>query len=349
MLMKGVYSRTNSLGQIRWYVRMVVNGQYRRFAPHGGFKTKKEAVTFATRARADISRGIFFPDQFDREPLPLGPLLAAQTARLPVTANTKNDRQYERWWSASFGDVDAHTLSAATIDEATQRLRAAGKTPQTIHHYLKFLRHRLNLARRDEQIDRTPFAKLKLPSVRNLRRRYYSHEERAKLYAALKPEWREAAELAGLTGLRWSEQFALTRSQLHLDQAYLELYTTKAGQPQIRLLNTRAVALLRKQLDRHRGTDWVYPSNTGRHHIDHSEFLRSIWIPARKAASVANARWNDWRHTFASDLTMAGHSDRTVADLLGHTTTQMVKRYAHLTAAHLREAVESVSPDRKAK
>lgn len=345
----GIYARTNIQGQTRWYVRLVVNGKYRRFAPRGGFLSKKEATAFATRARADISRGIFFPDQFDRDPVPLGRLLAEQTARLPATANRKNDVMYERWWSHSYGALDARTLGTATLAEARQRLHEAGKSPQTIHHYLKFLRHRLALAVRDDLLDKNPFDKFRMPSVRNLRCRYYGQDERRTLYAALDPEWRDAAEIAGLTGLRWSEQFTLRKSQLHLDQAYLELPQTKAGQSQIRLLNTRAVELLRRQIDRHPNNTWVYPSPTGRHHIDHSDFLRSYWIPARKAAGVANARWNDWRHTFASDLTMAGHSDRTVADLLGHTTTKMVKRYAHLTAAHLRQAVESVSPDRKAK
>ena len=40
---------------------------------------------------------------------------------------------------------------------------------------------------------------------------------------------------------------------------------------------------------------------------------------------------------------MAGHSDLTVAHLLGHTSTQMVARYAHLSEPHLREAVEHMA------
>lgn len=343
MLTRGIYTRTNIQGQTRWYVRMVVNGHYRRFAPHGGFRSKKDAATFATRARADISRGLFFPDQFDREPVPLGRLIDEQTARMPVTANSKNDVMYARWWRHYYGDLDARTLTTATLDDAQQRLLHEKKSPQTIHHYLKFLRRRLNLAVRDDLLDKNPFDKFRMPSVRNLRRRYYSPEERHKLYAALDPEWRDAAELAGLTGLRWSEQFRMLKTQIHLDHGYIELPHTKAGQPQIRLLSSRAIELLHEQLARHPGTDWLYPSPTGLRPIDHSQFIRSFWMPARKAAGIQNARWNDWRHTFASDLTMAGHSDRTVADLLGHTTTQMVKRYAHLTAAHLRQAVESLA------
>lgn len=341
-LPKGIYRRDSTDGQPRYYVRIMVDGQYQRFAPRGGFTDAKKAAQFLKHARADIERGKFFPEKFRHElSVPLKELIEEQTARLPTTANTKNDRIYQTWWLEHYGTHDARLLTPAHLDQAIQQLTKEKKSPQTRHHYMKFLRHRLALALRDDVLDRSPFQKKALPTVHNVRVRFYTTEERHKLYAKLEPEWREAAELAGLTGLRWSEQFHLTRDQIHLDEGFIELRTTKAGRPQARLLNARAVALLRAQLDRHQ-LPWLYPNKGGYGPIDHSYFIHYIWKPAREAAGVANARWNDWRHTFASDLTMAGHSDRTVAQLLGHTSTQTVKRYAHLADAHLRQAVETV-------
>lgn len=162
------------------------------------------------------------------------------------------------------------------------------------------------------------------------------------MYDAMPAEWRAAAELAGLTGLRWSEQFRMTREQVHVAEGFIELPTTKSGRPQARLLNDRAKALLAQQLQTH-DLPWVYPNKSGTGPIDHGYFIRYVWMPARDAAGVTNARWNDWRHTFASDLTMAGHSDRTVAHLMGHAGTNMVKRYAHLADQHLRNAIETVA------
>lgn len=341
-LPKGIYRRDSTDGQPRYYVRIMVDGQYQRFSPRGGFSDAKKAAQFLKHARADIERGKFFPEKFQHElTVPLKELIEEQTARLPITPNTKNDKIYQEWWIAYYGRHDARLLTTAHLDQARKQLLEAKKSPQTIHHYLKFLRHRLALAIRDDVLERSPFQKKRLPAVRNIRTRFYTLEERKKLYAALKPEWREAAELAGLTGLRWSEQFKMTRDQVHLDEGFVELPTTKAGRPQARILNARAIELLRAQLARHT-TPWIYPNKGETGPIDQSYFLRYVWIPARKAAGVANARWNDWRHTFASDLTMAGHSDRTVAQLMGHTSTQMVARYAHLADAHLRNAVETV-------
>jgi site-specific recombinase XerD len=342
-LPKGVYRRDSRDGQARYYVRIVVEGQYQRFSPRGGFTDVKKAVAFLKHARADIERGKFFPEKFRHElTVPLAELLEEQTARKPNSPNTKNDRLYQAWWITHYGTHDARLLTPAHLEQAIHRLTAEQKSPQTIHHYMKFMRHRLALALRDDLIERSPFQKFTLPAVHNMRIRFYSHEERQRLYHALPPDWREAAELAALTGLRWSEQFRLTRDQIHLDEGFLALTITKSGRPQARLLNERAKGLMQKQLDRHR-LPWLYPNMGGTGPIDHSYFMRYVWKPACAVAGVTNGRWNDWRHTFASDLTMAGHSDRTVAALMGHTSTTMVKRYAHLADAHLRQAVETVA------
>lgn len=340
---RGVYQQANRAGEPRWYVRIMVEGTYQRFAPRGGFLTKKEADTFALHAHADITRGKFFPDKYRKDfLLPLADLLTEQAERLPTRANSKNDHAYQAWWISHYGKVDIRRITPQTIDQAEQRLAAERKSPQTIHHYVKFLRHRLALALRDGLLEQTPFTRKKLAAVHNLRTRFYREDERRSLYAALPPEWRDAAELAGITGLRWSEQFTLRRDQIHLQEGFLELRTTKAGRPQARLLNQRARAIISAQLSRH-PHDWLYPNAIGSGPMNPANFRMRVWKPACEAAGVANARWNDWRHTFASDLTMAGHSDRTVAALLGHTSTQMVKRYAHLADAHLRAAIETVS------
>lgn len=55
------------------------------------------------------------------------------------------------------------------------------------------------------------------------------------------------------------------------------------------------------------------------------------------------ATWHDLRHTFASRLAMNGQNDGTFAALLRHSTTALVKRYAHLSLSHLKEVVEGVA------
>jgi site-specific recombinase XerD len=341
---RGLYSRPNKAGQLRWYVRIAVQGRAHRFAPHGGFPRRAEALTFLNEARARLRLGQFFPEQFQAIALPLSDLLQREDLRANSThPNAKNDETYLEWWQTFAGHHDAKQLPVSLIESARRTLEQKKLQPQTVHHYLKFLRHILNVAKREGLIEHSPFDRTTLKPVHNLRERFYARTERRRLLKALGPVWREAAEFAWITGLRWAEQFGLERERIRLREGYVTLNMTKAGRPQVRLLNARARALCRAQLRRAGGSRWLYPNQAGTGPVDYANFRKRIWLPACLAAGVTNARWNDWRHTFASDLTMAGHSDRTVATLLGHTSTQMVARYAHLAPSHLRRAVEDVT------
>ena len=58
-----------------------------------------------------------------------------------------------------------------------------------------------------------------------------------------------------------------------------------------------------------------------------------------RRAGLENFRFHDLRHTFASHLVMNGVGLKAVQELLGHADIKMTMRYAHLSQAHLRDAV----------
>jgi integrase len=62
--------------------------------------------------------------------------------------------------------------------------------------------------------------------------------------------------------------------------------------------------------------------------------MREAFEWAVKRAGMANFRFHDCRYTAASYLAMNGASLTEIAEVLGHKTLAMVKRYAHLSEAH---------------
>ena len=62
--------------------------------------------------------------------------------------------------------------------------------------------------------------------------------------------------------------------------------------------------------------------------------IRDAWKYCLKRADIPNFHFHDLRHTFASYIAMNGASLLEIAELLGHKTLSMVKRYAHLSEAH---------------
>jgi site-specific recombinase XerD len=72
------------------------------------------------------------------------------------------------------------------------------------------------------------------------------------------------------------------------------------------------------------------------------------WFPtALMEAGIEGYSWHCNRHTFASRLVMAGVDLRTVAELLGHRTLQMVMRYSHLAPEHQASAVDRLATREK--
>lgn len=63
----------------------------------------------------------------------------------------------------------------------------------------------------------------------------------------------------------------------------------------------------------------------------------------RAASQLEDFRFHDLRHTAASYLAMNGASLAEIAEIVGHKTLQMVKRYAHLSDSHVAGVLEKMN------
>ncbi|MDO8948251.1 MAG: site-specific integrase, partial [Desulfocapsaceae bacterium] len=71
--------------------------------------------------------------------------------------------------------------------------------------------------------------------------------------------------------------------------------------------------------------------------------FRRSFDTVRAKAGLEDVHLHDLRHTAASHLLMAGVDIRTLAEILGHKTLQMVHRYTHLLNDHKLKAVDLIN------
>lgn len=339
---RGLRSRINAAGDEVWYVYLSIGGRMQHF---GSFASAHEAREFYQQAKTEERQGRFFPEAHKHQAAPLLRTIIEAWEIDPGRPSAKQDKTYKAWWLDRCARLTLTDCTPAWLDDQRRELERQGLAPQTVLHYLKFLRHLLNRAVRDELLPVSPFTKVRLPKVAPAAVRFLSPGEERRLLTHLPPVGRLIAQFAILTGLRSGEQFSLRWEQINWRSRTLTLPRTKAGQPQYRHLSRAAIDILRQLQRRAMRSPWVFPSKTSATPLDAKNFYNRVFLPAlaAKKANLPDLTWHHLRHTFASRLAMSGQSDQTIAALLGHASTALVKRYAHLAPSHLKDAVEHAS------
>jgi integrase len=338
---RGLLSRPDAAGNKLWYVRLWHEGREKRF---GSFPTKTKAREFYEKAKLEQQEGRFFPERYQHGGYELvGELidryLETISTRKPTTQ--RDDTFFGEWWKTYFAGKRLNTVTVHEL-EAARQLLLKTVTPQRVNRYMAWWRHVLNTAIRDGKLASNPVLKLKMFKEPRGKTRFLSMDDEALLLAKLGSVHAPWARLAILTGLRQAEQFRLQWKDVDLDRGLLTLPATKAGGVQYVHLNDEAKTILRG-FDSWQRSKWVFPSENPATPLDPRNFYARVWMPAVRAAGIEWATWHDCRHTFASRLAMEGHSETTIASLLRHSTNALVRRYAHLSQAHLKSAVEAVA------
>ena len=335
---RGLYCKPDATGKVLWYVRLYQEGRDRRF---GSFTTKTKAREFYEKAKLEQAEGRFFPERYQRGGY--AKLAEAIDVHLATFSgrSKRDEERYKKKWLELFPGARLNALTPPSLEQARAKL-VVGRTIGTVNHYFKFLRRVLNKAVRDGQISSNPVNRIQLFKESPGKTRFLSMEEEEALCDKLGPRYGAWVRLSILTGMRQQEQFSLRWENVDMQRGVLTLPTTKAGGVQYVRLNEEAKALLQSFIPGNRSV-WVFPSENLETHADARNFYRRCYLPAVKELGLMGVTWHTLRHTFASRLAMGGVTEGTIASLLRHSGTALVRRYAHLSPSYLQEAVEKVS------
>jgi integrase len=252
-------------------------------------------------------------------------------------------------------------VTPAVLAEARDRLlatttkRGQTMTPAYVVRHLAALSHCLTIAMKEYGwVESNPVLKVTKPKEPRGRIRFLSDDERERLLAACRasasPDLYPAVVLALSTGARQQEVMGLRWPQIDLARRVAILHETKNGERRVLPLAGPALELLRERVKvRRLDTDLVFPGRQRRPGPDGKPKppapvdLRAPFEMALTRAEITDFRWHDLRHTAASYLAMNGASLAEIAEVLGHKTLAMVRRYAHLSEAHTASVVERMN------
>jgi len=265
---------------------------------------------------------------------------------VPRKKHTRQDLQHLGYWREQLGAFLLADINSAILIEARQRLQNGKRSDSTINRYWATLSHAFSLASTEwEWLQDNPCRKIKKFKEPRGIIRFLSEDEIDRLVNACQlnrnHDLYHAVMLSLSTGARHAEIMSLKWSQIDFRRQVITLYETKNDEIRSLSLSSFALESLQERLQTRRmDTELVFPqSNHPQRHID----LRRAFENVLKECGIINFRWHDLRHTAASYLAMNGASLAEIAEVLGHKTLAMVKRYAHLSQAHTARVVESMN------
>jgi len=201
----------------------------------------------------------------------------------------------------------------------------------------------------EEEIEgRNPIDKVKAPRVPQESIQGISREEFNSLLEECKSGFygeRNKAILLTLydTGIRASECCDIRLENLNLVDNSILIEQGKGRKPRYVFFGKATKKQLRKYLKFRETGNYLFTSKAGER-IDY-ETLRAIVRRLALKAGIEGIGLHDFRRAFCLNLLQAGVPEITIARLMGHTTTQLIGRYARQTTTDLMNSYKSPLDD----
>jgi integrase len=170
---------------------------------------------------------------------------------------------------------------------------------------------------------------------------------RGPIHYKIHPAPAAALQVLLLTGCRYSEVLHLRWDEIAVRDeegnavAVLTEHKTMSRGDRLVVLSPEALEII-KSIPRHSLSPYVFAGGGKDGTIGNS--LGQAWRAVRDLAGLPGVRIHDLRHTFASVAIASGATLEQTGQLLGHSTPQTTKRYAHLIEEAARANLAKVTP-----
>lgn len=321
-------------------------------AVNATFDRLTDAKRWSAETEADIRAGRWM-GQHEARKHTLADLIDRYCTEHLPSAKLSSEPQRRRElavWRAELGHVLLADLTASRIVEVRDRIASTpGErkhkplAPATVNRMCSSLRAALNVGvRHFEWLEQNPMSKVGALREPRGRARFLTADERQRLLSEARAhsEALHCIVLVALsTGARRGEILGLRWPDVDLTRGRLTFHETKNGERRSVPLAGFALETMRAHAKVRRiDSDLVFPGTNGK-----PLEIGKSYREAVERAGIDDFRFHDLRHTAASMLAENGATLAEIAEVLGHKTLAMVKRYAHLTEGHTRGVVERMN------
>lgn len=270
---------------------------------------------------------------------------------LPTLARPQDERsRYRLHLAPAFAAKRLDMITPLDIEDFRQAAQARGLSASYQRLLLGDIRRVYRqLAAWGVYSGPSPMDGVKMPRPDNARVRYLTAEEAQALMAELRrrsPLWHNIAMTSLHTGMRLGEVLALRGSDLDFAASVIHVRDAKTGS-RMAHMNADIKALLREACPAdktallfatRRGTPIAVTATSK----TFSRAVEAVGLNNGIADSRQRVVFHTLRHTFCSWLAMAGESLYTIGELVGHSSAEMTKRYAHLCPDTKKSAVARI-------
>jgi integrase len=338
-----IEERNTKNGETRYRVLLRLRGTPPQSAT---FRRKRDAKAWALQTESAIREGRHFKTRESKRHTLADLVDRYSRDYLPAKRSGKDQARILGWWKKQIGVYPLADVTPPLIAEQRDKL-ARGKTNRggrrgagTVNRYLAYLSHAFTVAVREWQwLESNPVQRVpKLEEPRG-RVRFLADDERNRLLEACcesdEPNLYPLVYLALSTGARQGELLGLRWPDVDWERGAAVIHQSKNDERRALPLTGKALEVLRERSQLRRvDTDLIFANRRGR-----ALFPRKAWLEALTAAEIDDFRFHDLRHSAASYLAMSGATLAEIAEVLGHKTLAMVKRYSHMAEQHTAEVV----------
>ena len=266
-------------------------------------------------------------------------------------ATIRNERIiYNKWVAPLLRDIPISSIRPSHIETLAMQAHSHGKSPQTIRHIIALVSQMWNLAdTHDIVTEDNPFRNVKKPQQDSRRMRFLTPAEAIsllKILAERSKDTHDAAVLSLFAGLRAGEIHSLTWADIDFPNGTIYIKDPKNKHSRHAFITPEIFAVLKGRVAEDK-TGLIFPSTVGtRREAVSDSFERAVkelGLNNNIVDSRQKVVFHILRHTFASWLVQRGTPLYTVAELMGHTSLEMTKRYAHLAPDTMRQAAMELS------